>query len=187
MTRPLSFIAASVLLTGSALAQAPEGDGLDQEADAAKLARDEAAISAAIHRVETAWLEGDAASLSDNFRAGGLYIGFGAAQAQGRSEIASHFARNFSGLFTETKLEHIELNVRFLSDDVALTSYEALIAPQGDAAKPACSPLATAVLTRQPSEYDVDGVWEIEYLALADEPFSDCAPRSATDAEREAP
>jgi uncharacterized protein (TIGR02246 family) len=113
-----------------------------------------AAYTAAL-RIRAAWDANDADAFADMFVANGSML-VGDRQLMNREEIRSYMSSAFSGAYQGTKLTEEPLEIRLLTDSVALAVTDGGIVPGGaDAVDPADLVRGTWIIVK------ADGDWRI--------------------------
>jgi uncharacterized protein (TIGR02246 family) len=118
---------------------------------------DEKAVLTVAKRIQAAWKANDADAFADTFAANGSLL-MRDNQLKSREEIRAYMAAGFAGPLKGARVKGGPIEIKFLTDDVALVVTEGgVIMPgDGDEVAPANSIRATWVIRRQP-----DGTLEL--------------------------
>ncbi|WP_327028760.1 SgcJ/EcaC family oxidoreductase [Micromonospora sp. NBC_01740] len=120
----------------------------------AAVVSDETAVRDVARRIVTAWAANDADAFAAIFVEDGTLIGD--AYMKGREEIRSYMAAGFAGPYGGTHVLVEPLDVRFLTDDIALLVTQGSVLLEGETEFVAERAfLATSTVVR------VDGGWSI--------------------------
>jgi uncharacterized protein (TIGR02246 family) len=118
-------------------------------------AKEKEALSVPL-RLVAAWARNDAAGVADVFTEDGVLILPGDVYKRGREEIRSFLAAAYAGPFKGTNVTGRPVDVRFVSDDVALLrTHGGLVAPGETEIAPELAVRSTWVTVKQ------DGQWRL--------------------------
>jgi len=107
-------------------------------------------------RLIAAWAKNDAAGVADSFTEDGILILPGDVLKQGREEIRAFMTAAYAGPFKGTGVTGVPVDVRFVTDDVALLrTHGGILAPGETEIDPELAVRSTWVTVR------VDGEWQL--------------------------
>ena len=107
-------------------------------------------------RLVAAWASNDAAGVADVFTADGILILPGDVYKKGRDEIRSFLAAAYAGPFKDTKVTGRPVDVRFVSEDVALLrTHGGILAPGQTEIDPELAVRSTWLAVKK------DGQWQL--------------------------
>jgi uncharacterized protein (TIGR02246 family) len=95
-------------------------------------AADEAAVRHLLDQINQAWERGDATAYASYHTPDADLVDFRGVHAAGRQEIIDLLQPAFDGLLKNTRVEARIVDLRFLTDDVAIFHTEGKVAPVGD-------------------------------------------------------
>ncbi|MEV0695582.1 SgcJ/EcaC family oxidoreductase [Streptomyces sp. NPDC050388] len=109
-------------------------------------------------RLVAAWSKNDADGVADQFTEDGVMILPGDVFKQGREEIRSFMAAAYAGPFKGTGVTGAPVDVRFVSDEVALLrTHGGILAPGETEIAPELAVRSTWVLVKQDGEWKLAG------------------------------
>jgi uncharacterized protein (TIGR02246 family) len=142
-------------MTTTTVAAADKQAQLDAYYGQFTTAKEKEALSVPL-RLVAAWARNDAAGVADVFTEDGILILPGDVYKRGREEIRSFLAAAYAGPFKGTNVTGRPVDVRFVSDDVALLrTHGGLVAPGETEIAPELAVRSTWVTVKQ------DGQWRL--------------------------
>jgi uncharacterized protein (TIGR02246 family) len=109
-------------------------------------------------RLIAAWARNDAAGVADSFTEDGILILPGDVLKQGREEIRAFMTAAYAGPFKGTGVTGVPVDVRFVTDDVALLrTHGGILAPGETEIDPELAVRSTWVTVRQNGEWLLAG------------------------------